>query len=284
VPRAADSHKGTYGRALLIGGSRGMAGAIALAGISCLRSGAGLVRVATAASCADVVASFEPSYMTVALAGDDEGRIGMGAIDHILELCAGATVVAVGPGLGCSGSIATLVMRLFAELDQPLVVDADGLNALATATSRFRAGRGPRVLTPHPGEFARLVGEGAPLPPDEARDRADQFAAETGAVIVLKSYRTYITDGSKCAWNETGNPGMATGGSGDVLTGVITGLLATGMVAFDAARLGAHVHGLAGDMAADEMGQVSIIASDLPRYLPAAFRHTSESIAHPKAV
>ena len=175
-----------------------------------------------------------------------------------------------------------LASRLTSLLECPVVIDADGLDETTGATTSLR--RGPRVLTPHPGEFARLVGADAPLPLDEARDRADRLAADAGAVVVLKSHRTYITDGAQCAWNETGNPGMATGGSGDVLTGVITGLLATGLSTFDAARLGAHVHGLAGDLAADELGQTSMIASDLPRFLPNAFQFASESITHPRAM
>ncbi|MCA9102122.1 MAG: NAD(P)H-hydrate dehydratase [Planctomycetales bacterium] len=277
APRAADSHKGTYGRALLVGGSRGMAGAISLAGISCLRSGAGLVRIATAQACADVVAGFEPAYMTVALADDGAGRIASAALETVLQQCDAADAVALGPGLGRSDGLDELVARMIADVACPLVVDADGLNALASRTDVLPGAAGPCVLTPHSGEFARLVGADQPLPLDDARDRADLFAAEHGVVVVLKGHRTYITDGDTCAWNETGNPGMATGGSGDVLTGMISGLLAQGLSCFDAARLATHVHGLAGDLAARELGQVSLVASDLPRYLPAAFRRTAES-------
>jgi NAD(P)H-hydrate epimerase len=270
APRRDDAHKGDFGRALLVGGSRGMAGAIALAGMACLRSGAGLVKLAVPACCLDTIAGFEPSYMTVPLDGDEAGRIAGRAVDRVVELAHEATCVALGPGLGQSRDLATLVGRLYQSLPVPLVVDADGLNALVRHGGIGHQGH-PRVLTPHPGEFARLFGV-------EAQDReaqiqaARQIARKENVVILLKGHRTFITDGTRQAVNTTGNPGMATGGSGDVLTGIITALVCQGLPAFEAALLGAHVHGLAGDLAAEELGQVSLIASDLLDYLPRAFR------------
>jgi ADP-dependent NAD(P)H-hydrate dehydratase len=269
-PRNPDSHKGDYGRALLIGGSRGMAGAIGLAGMACLRSGAGLVKIASPVDAADTVASFEPSYMVTALPLKDDGNAAA-AQSEIEKLLDWATCVAIGPGLGRSADATALVRWLYKTAKQPLVVDADALNALAEHPDELATKAGPRILTPHPGEFARLC----PLKDDSRQAQAaaaHKLAWEKHIIVLLKGHRTYITSGSEDALNQTGNPGMATGGCGDVLTGIITALLGQGLAPFDAAVLGAHVHGLAGDLAAFELGQVSLIASDLVRFLPQAFR------------
>jgi ADP-dependent NAD(P)H-hydrate dehydratase len=266
--RDPNSHKGDYGRALLIGGSRGMSGAIALAGRATLRSGAGLVTLAVPRCVQDIVAAMEPSYMTHALP-DDEGHIIASSADDLLALTDGATAVALGPGLGRSPSMVSFAERLVREVTQPMVVDADALVALAERPAALAAARGPRILTPHPGEFARLTGK-----PYDEKDRTNAAAAlaSDNVIVVLKGYHTVVTDGTRFSLNQTGNPGMATGGSGDVLTGVITGLLCQGLSPFDAARLGTHIHGLAGDLAAADLGQVSLIASDLIGYLPKAFQ------------
>jgi ADP-dependent NAD(P)H-hydrate dehydratase len=278
------SHKGDYGRALLVGGSRGMSGAIALAGMATLRSGAGLVTLAVPRSVQDVVAAMEPSYMTFGLL-DDDGQIDRAAADAVIKLAAKATAVALGPGLGRSDALAELVAELYAAIAVPMVVDADALVALAERRDALARPGGPRVLTPHPGEFARLTGRS----PDAAsqiastNDRhrseaASELAARdsTGrTVAVLKGHRTIVADAHRASVNQTGNPGMATGGSGDSLTGIITGLMCQGLSPWDAARLGVHLHGLAGDLAARQLGQVSLIARDLIDYLPAAFRELS---------
>ena len=271
-PRKPDSHKGDFGHALLVGGSRGMAGAISLSGMACLRSGAGLVKLAVPECVLETVAGFEPSYMTVPLVCDSSGYLFPQAFDQLTEHLDAATCVAVGPGLGRSNDLTQFVRRLYTTVRQPLVIDADGLNDLAALQDGLADPAGPRILTPHPGEFARLFKSDPKLTRDEQSVRAKQFAADRGIVILLKGQRTLITDGSQSVSNSTGNPGMATGGTGDVLTGVITALVCQGMSPFDAAVLGAHVHGLAGDLAAAEMGQVSLIASDLLRYLPKAFQ------------
>jgi ADP-dependent NAD(P)H-hydrate dehydratase len=271
-PREAENHKGDFGRALLVGGSRGMSGAISLSGQAALRSGAGLVTLAVPGSVLDVVASIEPSYMTIALA-DDDGHIAQAATETILGLAQDATAVALGPGLGRRPSLIDVVVDLYHEIDKPMVVDADALFALAERKAAIANPGGPRILTPHPGEFARLAGslpEGAQRAP-AAADLARRDAVGK-TIVVLKGHHTVVTDGMRFSINQTGNPGMATGGSGDVLTGIITALLCQGLEPFDAARLGVHVHGLAGDLAAEELGQVSMIASDLIHYLPKAFR------------
>jgi ADP-dependent NAD(P)H-hydrate dehydratase len=271
-PRAPNSHKGDYGHALLIGGSRGMAGAIALAGRATVRSGAGLVTIATPDCCQDLVASFEPSYMTHGLP-THSGQIATTAINEIVELADKSTVVALGPGVGRSSFLNQVVADLYRNIKKPMVVDADALFALATSTDVLSQPGGPRVLTPHPGEFKRLTRSQV-----TESDRVEAAAALAGrdatgqTIVLLKGRGTVVTDGSRFSINTTGNPGMATGGTGDALTGVITGLLCQGLSPFDAARLGAYVHGTAGDMAAEAFGEVSLIASDLVELLPMAFQ------------
>ncbi len=274
APRQADSNKGDYGRLLIVGGSQGMAGAVALSGMAALRSGAGLVKLATAAACQATVASFEPSAMTLPLPCDGEGRIASSAIKVLEPLVEEATVVACGPGLGRSEELKQLVGWLYQRVARPMVCDADALFALAKEPELLKSAGGPRVLTPHPGEFSRLLGVER-FATAERESLAKQFAKRTGAVVLLKGHRTVITDGSRVALNTTGNPGMATGGTGDVLTGVIAALLGQGLGAFEAAQLGAYVHGLAGDLAAAELGEVSMIASDLVRFLPEAWQSLS---------
>ena len=186
------------------------------------------------------------------------------------------TALALGPGLGRTPGTTEFVARLYREVKQPMVVDADALFALAERKELLREAAGPRILTPHPGEFARLTGT-KPTSDDRSRTQAaGELASASGIpsapiVLVLKGHHTVITNGTEFALNQTGNPGMATGGTGDVLTGVITALLCQGLAPFDAARLGVHLHGRAGDLAVRMLGQVSLIASDLIDYLPAAF-------------
>jgi ADP-dependent NAD(P)H-hydrate dehydratase len=275
--RPADAHKGHFGFALIVGGSRGMSGAVALAGMAALRGGAGLVRLAVPDSCLDTVAVLEPSYMTLPLPADPGGRISREAFDAIRSFTDWATVVALGPGLGRSQRLDELVGRLYQELPKPMVVDADALNALSTQPDVLGQAGGPRILTPHPGEFARLVGKR--LEGEAEEQCAVELAARCRIVLVLKGHRTLTTDGNRRARNTTGNPGMATGGAGDVLTGLITALACQGLDPFEAAQLGVYLHGLSGDIAAAELGQVSMIASDLVRYLPNAFEdfRTSKS-------
>ncbi|MEX0643414.1 MAG: NAD(P)H-hydrate dehydratase [Pirellulales bacterium] len=276
LPRQPDSHKGDFGRAVLVGGSRGMSGAMSLAGQATLRGGAGLVTLAVPRSIQDVVAAIEPSYMTHGLL-EDEGQIAFLAVEEVLKLAASATALAIGPGLGRGASLTDFAVRLQRDVDKPAVIDADGLFALAERSESLVKPGGPRVLTPHPGEFERLTGER--LQVSRRAEAAAQLAQRDSSgrtVVVLKGHETVVTDGQRYSLNHTGNPGMATGGSGDVLTGMITALLCQGVSPFDAARLGVHVHGLAGDLAAAELGQVSLIASDLIEYLPKAFQSLTD--------
>jgi NAD(P)H-hydrate epimerase len=273
-PRREDSHKGDFGRALLIGGSRGMAGSISLSGMAALRGGAGLVKLAVPDVCVETVAGFEPSYMTVALPCDERGRISAPARETLAAAVQEATCIACGPGLGQTDELRELVEWLYTSINKPLVLDADALNNLAKRSEPLAGAAGPRILTPHPGEFGRLVRE-SNMPTEAARERAVELANCFGVVLVLKGHRTLVTNGRERFQNSTGNPGMATGGTGDVLTGLTTALLGQGLSAFDAACLAVHVHGRAGDLAAQDLGQTALIASDLLSYLPAALKEVS---------
>jgi ADP-dependent NAD(P)H-hydrate dehydratase len=272
--RAPDSHKGTFGRVLVLAGSRGMSGAAALTGTAALRGGAGLVRVATAQGVSAAVAGHEPSYLTWPLPEDADGMIGTAALPELLELAQANDVLAVGPGLGQSPAVCQVVRTLIASARKPVVLDADGIFAIRDQLGEIAP---PLVLTPHPGEFARLVGATTAAVQADRTAAAVRFARDYRVVLVLKGHHTVVSDGDAVYVNQTGNPGMATGGSGDVLTGVVAALLAQGMRSFDAAVLGVFVHGRAGDLAARELGELSLIASDLLRYLPAAF----SSVARP---
>ena len=269
-PRPDDAHKGHFGLVLLVGGSRGMAGSISLAGMAALRGGAGLVRLAVPEPCLETVAGFEASYMTVPLPADADGRIQAEAYDELVAQSQAATVVALGPGLGRSSGLDRLVSQLYRELPCPMVIDADGLNALASQRDVLPHGGGPRILTPHPGEFARLV-DVERLPVEHRVDAAVELASRCGVVVVLKGHRTCITDGKSAFLNETGNPGMATGGTGDVLTGLTAALVSQRLAPLDAARLAVHLHGLAGDLAAESVGQMAMIAGDLISFFTEAF-------------
>lgn len=275
--RPADSHKGRYGSILVVAGSRGMAGAAALCGASALRSGAGLVRVASPVEIQPTVATFEPSYMTYPIANDEEGRLRFAPAKAAIErFLTEVDVVAIGPGLGQSEDLRRLVAWVIESVELPVVLDADGLNNLAPQMGCLQGAHRPVVLTPHPGEFARLTGRTVA---EVQANRAGEAAALAGSaenlVVALKGSGTVVTDGKRLYVNKTGNPGMATGGVGDILTGVIAALIGQGLPAFEAAQLGVYVHGLAGDIARDQNGEVGMIAGDVVDALPDAFYHLS---------
>ncbi len=263
-PRPRDGHKGTFGRVVIVAGSVGMSGAAALAGMAALRGGAGLVQLAVPAAIADIVASHHPCYMVRALPADP-GPVLAGLID-------GASAVVAGPGLGQSDEIAAVVRMLLDAARCPLLLDADALNVLGPWPGAWKGRAAPTVITPHPGEFARLIGGDTRAVQADRLNLAADFARRESGVVLLKGAGTVVTDGARAFVNTTGNPGMATGGSGDVLSGLIGALLAQGMGAFEAACLGAHLHGLAGDIAARRVGEVALIATDLLDEIPAAFR------------
>lgn len=282
--RCREGHKGDYGRVLVLAGSRGMVGAAVLAGNAALRSGAGLVTVGTPAGVYPMLAAQVTCCMTRAFPETRAGTLSGRGAEEILSFADGFDAVALGPGLGRHAATTRLVNRLVRKVSRPLVLDADGLNALAEDTAALRCAAGPRILTPHPGEMARLAGlRSASAVQENRRGIAARFAAAYGVVLLLKGYRTLVTDGKRLFVNGTGNPGMATGGTGDVLTGAIAALLAQGMPPFEAAQLGAYVHGVAGDIAAAEFGEVSLVATDVLDALPAAFKKVHPGIRKRKA-
>ena len=271
-PRTADSNKGDFGRVLVIAGSRGMSGAAVLCGSAALRAGAGLVRVAVPQEILPIVAAGNSCIMTAPMPQDDQGRFSAGAESELIALAQAGDVVALGPGLGRTQELTSLVKGLIQRVTQPLVLDADGLNAVAGAADVLSNRAGSTIITPHPGEFARLLQTETAKVQANRRDLALQFAGKHKLILVLKGHATIVTDGQRLYENTTGNPGMATAGSGDVLTGTVAALLGQGLEPFAAAQLGVYIHGLAGDLARDDRGQVGLIAADLLDYLPRAIR------------
>jgi NAD(P)H-hydrate epimerase len=266
TPRAPDSHKGDFGHVLIVAGSNGKTGAAHLSGVGALRSGAGLVTVATPADCQAIVAGMAPEYMTHPLAGNAEGLDPEG-IDQLLEMA--RDVVVIGPGLGQLPGTKRFVKTLVDRATMPLVVDADGLNAFSAEPERLTGREGRDVIiTPHPGEMARLVG----MSTDEVQRRrlevARNFARSHHAYVVLKGHRTLIaTPDEKVFINPTGNAGMATGGTGDVLSGMIAAWLGQLLDAEAACKLAVYLHGMAGDLAAEHNGEVSMTALDLADHI-----------------
>lgn len=273
--RTADAHKGTFGTAVLIGGSRGMFGAIAMAARAALLGGSGLVRALVPDCCLENIASFSPEVMTAPLRNDRRGRIALEAFPEILENVRLATALALGPGLSRSAGLDALAVKIVNSLEMPMLIDADGLNALATRKVEY-FGK-DRILTPHPGEFARLSGKKVAREDEPRIAAAVDYAKKSETVLVLKGHRTVITDGKSVFLNTTGNPGMATGGSGDVLTGLITALLCQSLSCLNAARLGVYLHGLAGDIAAKKYGEVSLTAGTILESIPEAINFVAKS-------
>jgi NAD(P)H-hydrate epimerase len=270
-PRPLDANKGTFGRVLVVAGSRGMSGAAVLCAGGALRGGAGLVRLAVPEGILPLVALANPCYMTAPLPQDDHGRLCTAALPPLLELVRGNSVAVLGPGLGQNADLGPMLAGVLEQTTTPLVLDADALNMLVGRLDALRAHQGPLVLTPHPGEFARLLGCDIPAVQSRREESAAEFAARHGVLLVLKGSRTVVTDGRRVYLNTTGNPGMATGGSGDVLGGLIAALIAQHLETFAAAQLGVYLHGLAGDLARAQVGEASLIASDLLGFLPLAF-------------
>lgn len=259
------SHKGDFGRVLLVCGSVGFTGAAALAARAALRTGAGLITVATPRQVWPIVAAKLDEPMVMPMAEDKAGRLSLQAAPALVQLLAKADACLIGPGLGRSEELDALVAALVDEARCPVVLDADGINAMAGHIDRLREAACPLILTPHDGEFLRLS-PGAALPPadfDTRADRAMMLARRLGAVVLLKGYRTAITDGTRLYRNETGNPGMATGGSGDVLAGMLVSLLGQGLAPLEAAAAAAWLHGAAGDRCAAERGEYGMTPSDL---------------------
>ena len=264
-PRTPDSHKGDYGHVLIVAGSLGKTGAAHLSAMGALRAGAGLVTVATPSECLPIVAAMAPEYMTVALGG----------VDELIEMA--RDVIAIGPGLGQAVSTRTLIKSLVEQATAPLVIDADGLNAFADDPDRLTGREGRDVIiTPHPGEMARLVRMSTDEVQASRLDIARNFAVGHHVYVVLKGHRTLIaTPDEKVFINPTGNPGMATGGTGDVLTGMIAAWLAQLLDAEAACKLAVYLHGMAGDLADADCGDVALLAGDLVLHIGDAVQEIS---------
>ncbi len=283
-PRKLTAHKGTYGHALILAGSVGKTGAAAMAAKAALRAGAGLATIATAQSALPIIASLGMEFMTEPLPETESGTISMRAMDYgrLDKLVEGKTVLAVGPGVGMNADTAELVRTVVNKYAIPVVLDADGLNAFAGCMNTFRADvrpPGATVMTPHPGEMARLTGQTTSAIQAHRVEAAREFARKWQVTLVLKGFRTLTAAPDGQVWvNPTGNPGMATGGTGDVLTGLLAGLLAQypGRSAAEVAAAAVYLHGLAGDLAAEEFGQAPMTAGDLLEAVPRAYKLLAE--------
>lgn len=280
MPRKKDTHKGNYGHVLIAGGSTGKTGAVRMAGLAALRTGAGLVTVAVPDEVAGFVNADCPELMTERVGA--EGFRGKGASDRLLALLANRDLLALGPGLGTDDATAALVLDLIPRLDVPAVLDADALTCLAKDKSVLEKAHVPLVLTPHPGEMARLLGCSTGDVQEDREGISTEFARKYGVYLILKGFRTVVAEPDGQVWiNLTGNPGMATAGSGDVLSGILGAFCARinhrnaeawGM----ACRAGVHIHGLAGDLASKEVSEESLIAGDIIRFIGAAIRQVKE--------
>ena len=276
-PRPLSSHKGSYGRVLVVAGSIGMTGAAALASEAVLRAGAGLVTLATPRHLNPILEGLLPEVMTLPLPETDTGSLAVSATSTILEFAEKTkSILAIGPGLSQHPETVALIHQLIHEnrkqgLDLRMVIDADGLNALAHSKETISLLDSEAVLTPHPGEMARLTNTAVPTLEKDRIGTAQQFTSKYGVTLVFKGAPTVTSAPNGNLWvNSTGNPGMATGGMGDVLTGIIAGLMAQGISSESAAALGVYLHGLAGDIAAEALGMHGLIANDVLKAVPQA--------------
>jgi len=275
-PRLPSSHKGTFGHAGIVAGSPGKTGAPAMAGLGALRVGTGLVTVASPQSVSPILESKLLEVMTEPMPESSQHLLGMEAYPGLLAFASTKSALAFGPGMGISPETTELLCHLLPQLEAPCVLDADALNGLTQHCQIFSLMKQPPILTPHPGEMARLLSASSARQVNEDRIGVSrQFAKEHGVILVLKGARTLIAEPQgHVAICPTGNPGMASAGMGDVLTGMITGLLAQGLSAWDAARAGVFLHGLAGDLAAATIGEPGLIAGDVITAIPHALNYT----------
>lgn len=284
APRKADGHKGDYGHVLVLGGSPGKAGAPAMAAMAALRCGAGLVTVAAPKSIQPTVASFSPELMTVAMMESDIGVFNILGLESLRKsgIASGKDAIVIGPGLSRDKEAAQFARSAIDKTEVPVVLDADGLNAYEGRVQELNMRNLNRVLvlTPHPGEMARLLGTTTDKVQADREGTARKFAVDHHCYVVLKGHHTLVAEPSGKLWiNTNGNPGMATGGSGDILTGMIAAMLAQHKDAPAEAVIAAvYLHGLAGDIARDEMGEVSMTATDLLMALPHAVLHTQGAL------
>jgi ADP-dependent NAD(P)H-hydrate dehydratase / NAD(P)H-hydrate epimerase len=279
-PRPAESNKGKYGHVLVIGGSVGKAGSVAMAGMAALRAGAGLSTIATAKSALATVAAFHPEVMTEALPETSAGTISASAGKSLRELSKGKSVLAIGPGISREAETSELVRSLVSESEIPVVLDADGLNAFEGQADALMGRSRTLVITPHPGEMARLAGYSIADVQKNRLKTARDFAREHNLIVVLKGHRTLVAKPDGETWvNTTGNPGMSTGGTGDILTGMVAAMMAQNpRETFLSVCAAVYLHGLAGDVMLDRVGEHSMVATDLLAGLPDAFKRAQAAI------
>lgn len=276
--RRPNTHKGDYGKANVIAGSQGLTGAAILTSRAALRTGLGLLKLYIPESLNILITTSVPEVVTIPLQEMRKGTIGLNHINRIIEDTEHATVLAIGPGCGNTTELAETIRRILLEVDKPIVIDADGLNALSRNVSWLNNKKAPVVITPHPGEMARLTGmttaEINRRPIEVARD----FATKWDVVVVLKGSRTIIALPSGEVYvNINGNPGMATAGTGDILTGMITGFIAQGLSPVDAVLVGVYLHGLAGDLMAEMKGERGLLAGDIIEGMTYAFKQLART-------
>lgn len=271
-PRPRDGHKATFGHVLVLAGSYRYTGAAVLTARATLRAGAGLVTLGCPKSAHAAISSHLLCEMSLPLADSAPGVFAPDAVSEALDWAERANAVALGPGIATDTPAMRFAQDMAVFCPLPMVIDADGLSALVGATQRLEWAEGRRILTPHPGEAARLLSCSMAEVTADREGAAIRIARESNSIVLLKGAGTIVTDAERVYVNSSGNPGMATAGSGDVLTGVIGALLAQGMDAFDAACLGAYLHGRAGDLAARALGEYGMIATDILESLPLAFR------------
>ncbi|MFA4981340.1 MAG: NAD(P)H-hydrate dehydratase [Candidatus Omnitrophota bacterium] len=267
--RATDAHKGDFGHVLVMAGSCGYTGAAYLASQASALSGSGLVTLAIAKSLYGVLASKLTEVMVRPFIETKDGSLSLLAEKDLVGFAHKCNSIAIGPGLSQNKETQRLVRNLLEKLDKPVVLDADGINAFVGCLDALKNSKRPLVMTPHPGELARLIGKEAEEIQKDRKNIALSFANEYNTVLVLKGHNTVIAEpGGEYYVNETGNVGMASGGTGDVLTGIIASFIGQGLDPFTAAVLGVYFHGLAGDEAAKEKGQLSLLATDILNKLP----------------
>jgi hydroxyethylthiazole kinase-like uncharacterized protein yjeF len=274
--RKPDSHKGDYGRVLIVAGSRGMSGAAVLTAMGALRAGAGLVKLAVPEGIHPIVAAQNPCFLTHPLPETNEGTLALASKVQILSLADDYDVLVIGPGLGRNAELTELCLWLLMMVKDPTVIDADGINCLRDDTSILNNLTHDVVLTPHPGEFANIAQLQTKDVTSRRLELALMFSQSKHLHLALKGHRTIVTDGQRVYVNETGGPALATGGSGDVLAGMVGALLGQGLETFDAAQLAVYLHGLAGDMAAKKLGDESTLPTDVLDHLPEALASVRE--------
>ena len=283
--RRQDTHKGDYGHILILAGSAGFSGAAVLCANAAMRCGAGLVSLGVPEGVYSIIArKAYPEVMVKPLAETKERTLSLKAYPAIMALAQKADLLAMGPGLSQNSQTQKLILKIIRGIQKPMVLDADALNALCGYLDLLRITNHESrttILTPHPGEFSRLIGRPLAYVQKNREMLAKRFASDYNIILILKGHRTIVASPKGKAYvNETGNPGMATAGSGDVLTGMAAALLGQGLSGFEAARLGVYLHGVAGDLAAKEKTQAGMLASDIIEKIPEAIKHYSSGLKH----